>query len=269
MENLVLREAYSWGFVLKLNRPSSLNALNSGILAELKEELVFCEENNARVVVITGNGDRAFAAGADIAAMKDLNPQEARDFSLTGQDVMNFIARMKAVVIAAVNGYALGGGCELAMACDFRIASSKAKFGVPEVSLGVIPGFGGTQRLPRLVGIGKAIEMMATGKVMDAQEAFLFGLVNMVTQPDELMQECCRLAERIEANSVLAVALGKQSILSGAELDLQKGLEYEAGLFAMTFSGEDQKEGMSAFLEKRKANFCRKQKPPVCRYALG
>lgn len=160
MENYVKYEKKEWGALLTIDRPKALNALNPDVLNQLRENLELCEKNNAKVVIITGGGEKAFVAGADIASMKDMNPAEAKEFSRLGQSIMHGIAGMHAIVIAAVNGYALGGGCELAMACDFRIASTKARFGIPEVSLGVIPGFGGTQRLSRIVGTGKTMEMM-------------------------------------------------------------------------------------------------------------
>lgn len=237
--------------VVTLNRPKALNALNLTVLQQLKEVLENCEINGIKVIILTGAGDKAFAAGADIAAMSMMNPQEAQAFSSTGQEVMNYIGQMKAIVIAAVNGYALGGGCELAMACDFRIASDNAQFGIPEVTLGVIPGFGGTQRLSRLIGLGRAVELMATGATIKASDAFHFGLVNEVTSQDDLLETCLAKAGKIVKNSSVAIALGKRSILEGAEMDLQRGLILETNLFALSFAGPDQKEGMKAFLEKR------------------
>ncbi len=252
----VTYEKKDWGALITIDRPAALNALNPQVLSQLKAAFERAEEECAKVVVLSGGGAKAFAAGADIAAMKDMDPAQARVFSLQGQEVMSFIARMKAIVIAAVNGYALGGGCELAMACDFRVASANARFGIPEVSLGVIPGFGGTQRLARIVGTGKAMEMMASAGQIRAEEALRYGLVNEVTEQEELLKVCFAKAERIAANSAGAVAFGKQSILQGIEMDLERGLAHEADLFALTFAGPDQKEGMTAFLEKRKAEFC-------------
>lgn len=254
MERLVLTEKKEWGALLTLNRPKALNALNEALLQELDEALCALQEE-ARVIVITGSGEKAFAAGADISAMQAMSPKEAQHFSRAGQAVMNRIANLRPIVIAAVNGYALGGGCELAMACDIRIASEKARFGIPEVTLGVIPGFGGTQRLTRLVGTGRALELLATGANVKAEEALRIGLVNRVTEPENLMHVCEEMAQKIAGNSTGAIALGKQSILEGAEMDLQKALTHEASLFALTFAEADQKEGMSAFLEKRKATF--------------
>jgi len=252
MEQFILCEKREWGTLVTLNRPQALNALNDEVLRQLDETLRALNADPAvPVVIITGAGEKSFVAGADIAAMKDMTPEDARQFSLRGQAVMNRIANMRGIVIAAVNGFALGGGCELAMACDIRVASTKARFGIPEVSLGVIPGFGGTQRLSRLAGRGKALELMATGSQIGAEEALRLGLVNHVVQPEELFTACEALAKKIAANSADAVALGKQSIYAGIEMDLERGLAYEAGLFALTFAGSDQKEGMSAFLEKR------------------
>ncbi|MBR2560549.1 MAG: enoyl-CoA hydratase/isomerase family protein [Eubacterium sp.] len=255
METYVKLDRKEWGALITIDRPKALNALNPEVLEQLKGALEVCENEKKKVVVITGSGNKAFVAGADIASMKDMNPAEAKEFSLLGQGIMNEIASMHAIVIAAVNGYALGGGCELALACDFRIASSNAKFGIPEVSLGVIPGFGGTQRLARIVGTGKAMEMMASAGQISAEEAAKYGLVNEVTEPELLLETVFKKAERIVRNSASAIALGKQSILNGLEMDLQKGLSYEAHLFALTFTDQDQKEGMNAFLEKRKASF--------------
>ena len=255
METYVTYEAKEWGALITIDRPKALNALNPDVLNQLRQNLQKAEEEKAKVVVLTGAGEKSFVAGADIAAMKDMDPAQAREFSLLGQGVMSDIAKMRAVVIAAVNGYALGGGCELAMACDFRVVSANARFGIPEVSLGVIPGFGGTQRLSRIVGTGKAMEMMATAGQIKADEALRYGLVNEVTEPEALLETCFAKAEKIAKNSAAAIAYGKQSVLQGIELDLERGLAYEADLFALTFANADQKEGMTAFVEKRKANF--------------
>lgn len=256
MESLILTEQKEWGALVTLNRLKALNALNTDLLRELDDVLTRLDtQREVRVVILTGSGEKAFAAGADIAAMRGMTPEEARQFSTYGQAVMARIAGMRAVVIAAVNGYSLGGGCELAMACDIRIASTRAKFGIPEVTLGVIPGFGGTQRLSRLIGVGRALEMMATGRQITAEEAMRMGLVNHVTEPGELLEVCEAMARKISANSTRAIALGKQSIYAGSEMDLNRGLAHEAGLFALTFAAPDQREGMDAFLEKRKAKF--------------
>lgn len=242
--------------VVLIKRPEALNALNQEVLQSLYDIMVKLDADaQVRAVVLTGSGDRAFAAGADIAAMRTMNPSEAKEFSRIGQKTMNKIETMRPFVIAAVNGFALGGGCELAMACDMRVASRNARIGIPEVTLGVIPGFGGTQRLPRLVGLGYAKELLATGRQVKAEEAKQIGLVNHVTESSELLDYCLELAEKIAKNSSSAISLGKQAMNAGAEMDLDKALKYESSLFGIAFSTPDQSEGMGAFLEKRKANF--------------
>lgn len=245
-----------WGAEITVHRPEALNALNMDVLNELDETLSRMEkERSARVLVLTGAGEKAFAAGADIAAMRDMTPQEAMAFSTRGQAVMEHLERMPAVVLAAVSGYALGGGCELALACDIRIASPTAVLGVPEVSLGVIPGFGGTQRLPRIVGMSRALELMATGRRVDAWEALRIGLVNRVVEDETPLEACRAMAAKIAENSAWAVALGKQSIRQGVEMEIGQAMKLEAALFAAAFSGPDQREGMDAFLQKRRAKF--------------
>ena len=242
--------------IVLLNRPKALNALNPELLGELYDTMKeLNEDKTIKVVILTGSGDKAFAAGADIASMSTMTPVEAIAFSKHGQKTMDYISKMRPFVIAAVNGYALGGGCELAMACDMRVASSNAKMGIPEVTLGVLPGFGGTQRLPRLVGLGIAKEMLATGRQVKAEEAKAIGLVNEVVDQTELIAHCLDLAERISKNSTSGIDMGKQAMTAGVELDLDKAMELERNLFALTFATADQKEGMGAFLEKRKANF--------------
>lgn len=242
--------------MMVLNRPEALNALNTQVLQELKQTADELNQNSSvKVVILTGAGQKAFAAGADIAEMQELNPDQAQAFSSLGQETMNRLSGMRALVIAAVNGFALGGGCELAMACDIRIASVRARMGMPEVTLGVIPGFGGTQRLARLVGVGKALEILATGRQLDAEEAKCIGLVNEVTEPENLISRCLDIAEHVTANSASAITLAKQAVLAGSEMAITHGLQMESGLFALTFATPDQKEGMSAFLAKRKACF--------------
>jgi enoyl-CoA hydratase len=242
--------------IVKMNRPEALNALNTETLLELSKamhELSF-ENENVRVIILTGEG-KAFVAGADIAAMKDMLPLEARKFSELGQRIFHFIATQEKPVIAAVNGFALGGGCELALACDIRIASDKAKLGQPEVNLGVIPGFAGTQRLSRLVGMAKAKEMIFTGDMVDAQTAFSIGLVNQVVPADQLMSVCLELANKIASKGPTAVKLGKTVINRGIQADLSTGSAYEKEAFGLCFATGEPKEGMSAFLEKRKPNW--------------
>lgn len=241
--------------VLKLNRPKTLNALDSELLKELDfavDELRLDEDVD--VIIITGEG-KAFVAGADISEMKDLGAEEARKFGNLGQSVFRKIEKMEKPIIAAVNGFALGGGCELAMCCDMRIASKKAKFGQPEVGLGIIPGFSGTQRLTRLVGIGKAKELLFTADIIKAEEAEKIGLVNKVVAPEELMNETMNLANKIAKNAQMAVRYANVAINRGIETDIETGIEIESNLFGLCFATKDQKEGMSAFIEKRKAVF--------------
>ncbi len=240
---------------VKINNPKSLNSLNAEVLTELEQAFdQIKNDSEIAVVILTGEG-KAFVAGADIAYMKNLNADEAKKFGEDGSRIFRKIETLDKVVIAAVNGFALGGGCELSMACDIRVASSKAKFGQPEVGLGITPGFSGTQRLPRIVGLGIAKELIYTGSIIDAQEAYRIGLVNKVTEPDMLMEEAYKIAEKIKSNSKTAVKYSKESINAGIETDIETGIKYESNLFGMCFASEDQKEGMSAFIEKRPANF--------------
>ena len=242
--------------LVTLSRPEALNALNAAVLEELCEVMDRLDgRRQVKVVILTGAGEKAFAAGADIAAMREMTPEAAAAFSRTGHRTMDKVASMRAVTIAAVNGYALGGGCELALACDIRIASTRAKMGIPEASLGVIPGFGGTQRLPRLVGLSRAIELLATGRPCGAEECREMGLVDRVAEPEGLMDACMELAETTSRNSATAIAHGKQCMRAGLERELGEALELEQRVFAMNFTEADQREGMSAFLEKRLAAF--------------
>ena len=242
-----------------INRPKALNALNYDTL----KELLHCFEEiggnrDIHAVIITGSGEKAFVAGADISFMKDLEAIEAREFGKLGHEVMAVVENLPQPVIAAVNGFALGGGCELALACDIRLASENAKFGQPEVNLGVLPGFGGTQRLPRLVGKGHAAELLLSGKMINAEEACRIGLVNRVIAPEKLLEECISLAEMIAAKAPVAVRLCKEAVNNGLEMDLARGCGYEADLFGICFASRDQKEGMKAFLEKRAPQFAGK-----------
>lgn len=238
-----------------IDRPEALNALDPNVLKELEQHFeALNDDQSAKVIILTGV-KKAFVAGADIASMSKMTPEEAVEFSRLGQRVFNRVASMRPVVIAAVNGFALGGGCELAMACDIRVAAESAKMGIPETSLGVFPGFAGTQRLPRLVGLGIAKEMLATAQKVSAQRAYEIGLVNHVVPNEELLSFCEDLAKTILKNSAAAIATGKKLMDMGSEMDLDKAQDYEAALFGVAFSTPDQKEGMAAFLEKRPPAF--------------
>lgn len=254
MKNIIV-EVENEIAVVTISREKSLNALNSEILAELKE----CFENIAarkdvRVLILTGAGKKAFVAGADISEMVNATPAEGRKMGMLAKEAFMLLETMPQVTIAAVNGYALGGGCEISMACDIRIASDNAKFGQPEVGLGILPGFGGTQRLARLVGKGRAKEIIFTCDQIDAQEAYRIGLANKVVPQDELLDTCKSMAEKIMSKGSYAISLAKEAINTGLETDLASGLTLEADLFGLSFSTADKKEGMTAFLEKRKAN---------------
>ena len=238
-----------------IDRPEALNALDPDVLEALERTFETINSDfSIKVVILTGV-KKAFVAGADIASMSSMTPEEAVAFSRLGQRVFNRIASMRPVVIAAVNGFALGGGCELAMACDIRVAVESAKLGIPETSLGVFPGFAGTQRLPRLVGLGIAKELLATAQKVTAQRAYDSGLVNDVVPKDDLLDLCKHLAETILKNSSTAIAAGKKLMDMGSEMDLDRAQEYEAALFGVAFSTADQREGMAAFLEKRPPHF--------------
>lgn len=242
--------------IVTVNRPKALNALNPDVLRDLYDTMEQLDSDSSiKAVIITGAGEKAFVAGADIASMSTMTPEQALDFAKTGHRTMDRIAAMKKVTIAAINGFALGGGCELAMACDIRIASTKARMGIPEATLGLIPGFGGTQRLSRLVGSGMAVELLATGRQVKAEEARAINLVNRVVEPGELMLTCIEMAQQIAKNSTSAIALGKQCIYSGQEMDMAHGLELEQKTFSLVFTTADHREGINAFLEKRQANF--------------
>lgn len=253
-ENLLLRKEGNVG-ILSINRPDELNALNSSVLEELDMAIDNISlDETIYVLIITGEG-RAFVAGADISEMRTKNSLEAREFAHKGLSVFRKIELMEKPVIAAINGFALGGGCELAMSCDIRLASDKAKFGQPEVGLGITPGFGGTQRLSRLVGLGIAKELIFTGKIIRADEAMKIGLVNNVVPGGDLMDAALKLANEIGSKGQLAIRYAKSAINRGIETDIDTGMEIEKDLFALCFATEDQKEAMSAFLEKRPADY--------------
>jgi enoyl-CoA hydratase len=238
--------------LIVINRPKALNALNSETLLEIRSAVKEAEDKQeVQAVILTGAGDRAFVAGADIAQMNGLDTLSGRKMALLGQQVFSEIENLDKPVIAAVNGFALGGGCELAMACDIRIASENAKFGQPEVNLGIIPGFGGTQRLPRLIGKGRAKYYIYTGELMSAHEAFITGLVNKVVPAGELLNTARQVATTIMSKAPVAVQMAKQAINNGMDVDLDSGIAYEAEAYSTCFGTSDRVEGMNAFLEKR------------------
>ncbi len=242
--------------ILSINRPKALNALNNDTLLEIRSIITEIKEDSSiDILIITGAGDKSFVAGADISFMQNLSAIEGRAFGALGQEVFRMIEALEKPVIAAVNGFALGGGCELAMCCDFRIASTQAKFGQPEVGLGITPGFGGTQRLPRLVGTGMAKQMLYTADVINATEALRIGLVNSVVEPEELMEFVKKIAKRILNKAQVAVRLSKTAANEGMQTDIDRGMTIEADVFGLCFATSDQKEGMSAFVEKRKPEF--------------
>jgi enoyl-CoA hydratase len=251
--DMLRRERFA---VLTLNRPEALNALSVEILDELDGLLDAIESQpEVRAVVVTGAGDRAFTAGADIGHLREATPLQAREYAKRGHAVLGRIEAFPKPVIAAVNGYALGGGCELALACDIRLASETARFGLPEVNLGIFPGWGGTQRLARATSPGFAKEMIFTGRQVDAQEARAAGLVNHVHPPGELMDRAMELAETIAAKPPWAIAVAKEVVNLALEGDLQGHLARELDAFALAFTTEDQREGMAAFFEKRVPTF--------------
>ena len=242
--------------LLTINRPTVLNSLNSSVLGELLEAFGSLSQDEAvKAIVLTGSGEKAFVAGADISEMSEFTVQQALEFARMGQHLVNFIGQIAKPVIAAVNGFALGGGFEMAMACDFIYASENAKFGLPEVTLGIMPGFGGTQKLGRLAGRNRANEMVFTGKILTVSEARDWGIINAVFPAEELVAKAMETAARIAGNGLLGVAHAKQSIKNGLDMGEEQGMDYEALFFGSLFATADQKEGMGAFLEKRKAVF--------------
>ncbi|UPU37410.1 enoyl-CoA hydratase-related protein [Geomonas paludis] len=257
MENQnILCEIAEGVATVTVNRPGSLNALNSQVLGELECTLYKLEQDAAvSVVILTGAGEKAFVAGADIKEMAEMNSFEGHRFALQGQRVMLFMEKMTKPVIAAVNGYALGGGLELALACDVIYASDNAKLGFPEVTLGIIPGFGGTQNLARLIGPNRAKELIYSGRMINAQKALAWGVVNEVVAQAELAAKALDLAREIAKNGSLGVGYAKNAIVNGLNMTKEDGFRYESSLFGVLFATADQKEGMSAFVEKRKAQF--------------
>jgi len=241
---------------LKINRPKVLNALNTETLREMIEALEeLSQRKELRALILTGEGEKAFVAGADIAEMKDMTPQQAYQFSQLGHRALKAIEEFPRPVIAAINGYALGGGLEIALACDFIYAAEGAKMGLPEVTLGIFPGFGGTQRLPRLIGKARAKELIYTGEMVDAKRAYEWGIVNKVCPPEKLMEEAKGVASKIARNGPDAVRVAKEVVNKGYDVGQEEGEMIEISAWAASFATYDQKEGMGAFLEKRKPLF--------------
>ena len=255
MENVKLEKKNQIAYVT-IDRLKVLNALNMATMSELQQ--VFAElkdDRETRVVILTGAGEKAFVAGADINELAKNNPVEAKVYTHKGQAVLDLIENLGKPVIACINGFALGGGCEIAMACTMRLASENAKLGQPEVKLGIIPGYGGTQRLPRLVGTGLAMQILLTGEMISAQEAYRIGLVNEVVPADRLIARAEEIAQKIIGMAPLAIQYCMEAVNQGLNMTLQEGLFLEATLFSVCSATEDKKEGTTAFLEKRKANF--------------
>ncbi|HLA27114.1 MAG TPA: enoyl-CoA hydratase-related protein [Syntrophales bacterium] len=241
---------------ITFNRPKAMNAMNSETMSELFDVAGVCKnDENVKVLILTGAGEKAFVAGADISEMQDMRPAAALSFMEKGNETLRLIETMPKPSIAAVNGYALGGGAEISMACDVRFASENAVFGQPEISLGMMPGWGGTQRLPRLIGMGRAKELIMGGAHIDAKRAFEVGLVNRVLPADQLMAEAKKFAVKLAGLGGFALKMIKQSINFGYDLSLDNAVRLEVECCAQCFSTDDQKEGMKAFLEKRKPGF--------------
>jgi len=254
-ENILLEKKNSIAYVT-INRPKVLNALNFAVMEELRAAFHEIKKDaSVRVVILSGAGEKSFVAGADIAELSKHDAVKGKEFTHRGQSVLNLIENLGKPVIACINGFALGGGCELALACTIRLASENAKLGQPEVKLGIIPGYGGSQRLPRLVGKGLAMQLVLSGEMISAQEAYRIGLVNEVTAPAELIPRAEAIAQKIIANAPLAVQYAMEAVNKGMEMPLAEGLYLEATLFAVCCTTEDKKEGTTAFLEKRQAQF--------------
>jgi enoyl-CoA hydratase len=256
LKNILLEQPEPGIYLLTVNRPKALNALNAATLDDIASAIkAVAADDRARVLLVTGAGEKAFVAGADIAEMKDATIEEGRAFSEQGMQVMHALEALPVPVIALVNGYALGGGCELALACDWILAAENAVFGQPEVNLGILPGFGGTQRLPRRIGPARALELLTTARQVKAAEALAMGLANHIFPASELKAKGLEMARVIAAKGPVAVRLVKQAAQRGGNLDLFTACALETDLFARAFGTQDRKEGMAAFLEKRPARF--------------
>ena len=254
-QNLLFEKKNQIAYIT-LNRPKVLNALNMAVMEELREAFAAVKDDaEVRVVILTGSGEKAFVAGADIGELSVHNPVSAKEYTHKGQSVLDFIENLGKPTIACINGFALGGGCELAMACTMRLASENARLGQPEVKLGLIPGYGGTQRLPRLVGKGVAMQLVLTGEMISAQEAHRIGLVNEVVPAEGLIARAEAIAAKIIANAPLAIQYAMEAVNHGLDLPLAEGLYLEAMLFGVVCATEDKNEGTQAFLEKRAAQF--------------
>lgn len=241
---------------ISINRPQALNVLNPATIDELGANIKSMEDSSrAKAVIITGKGEKAFCAGGDVALMRTLSPVEARAMALKADELFRTIEESSRVVIAAINGYALGGGCELALACDLRFAAKGAQLGQPEIDLGIIPGWGGTQRLPRLIGSSRAKKLIFTGERIDAHEALKLGLVDEIFPAADLLDEAHALARRIASKPQAAISMIKQAINQGMQMELDKALRFESELFGMCFATSDRQEGMDAFFEKRQPNW--------------
>lgn len=254
-ETLVFEKSDRIGTVT-INRPKALNALNTQLFSELYSLLgELDEDQQIRVIILTGRGDKAFAAGTDIKEMENLSPYQARLFAQKARKAVDKIENVKKPVVGAINGFALGGGFELALACDLRIASERAKLGQPEINLGLIPGSGGTQRLPRLIGSARAKEMIFSGKTIDAKTAYEYGLVNAVVPHETLMDEARKMAQRIAEKSGIILSFAKSALNAGRNMDMAPALDFEIECFAQCFATQDRKEGFNAFSENRKPVF--------------
>jgi enoyl-CoA hydratase len=254
-ENILFEKKDGIG-VITINRPKVLNALNVATMDELRRAVLEVRHDDSiGVMIVTGSGEKAFVAGADIREFSELSPDAARKFALAGQHVYRLIEKLGKPSIAAINGFALGGGCELAMSCTMRVASENAKLGQPELNLGLIPGYGGTQRLTRIVGKGLAAELILSGRFVDAREALSIGLINKITPLDSLMRTCEEMARVFLSKGSLAVRYALEAIEEGIQVSIDEGCEIEANFFGLCFATEDMKEGVKAFLERREAKF--------------